>query len=550
MAKPVILTVDDEPGVLRAIERDLRKQYSKEYRVIGAGSGQAALETLQQLSVRNEPVALILVDQRMPEMTGVDVLEQVVGDWPTSKRALLTAYADTDAAIQAINAARLDYYIMKPWDPPEDRLYPILDDLLSDWQAGYRPGIDGISVFEHTFSKESHHLKEFLVRNQIPYQAFDVDADEGAAKLAAKTEVDTADLPVLVMPDGERLVRPSTVEVAEKVGLHTHAELDVYDLVIVGAGPAGLAAAVYGSSEGLKTLLVEKDAPGGQAGQSAKIENYLGFPSGLSGADLARRAVTQATRFGAEILVPGEAVALVRKDPYRIVQLSDGSEVNCKAVIISSGVSYRTLDVPGTAELTGSGVYYGVSRMDAMVHEGEPVFVLGGANSAGQGAVYLTRVAEQVTMLIRGESLAASMSQYLIDVLERIENFQLRTRVRMKEVHGNGRVESLLIEDRDTGEEEEVKAGALFIFIGQKPRTDWVADVVERDERGFIFSSTLGSERPDGWYLERAPLPFESTVPGVFVAGDVRADSTKRVASAAGEGAMAVRFVHQHLASF
>ena len=550
MAKPVILTVDDEPGVLRAIERDLRRHYSKEYRVIGAGSGQAALDTLGQLAVRNEPVALILVDQRMPEMTGVDVLERVVDDWPSTKRALLTAYADTDAAIQAINAAALDYYIMKPWDPPEDRLYPILDDLLSDWQGSFRPGIEGISVFEHTFSQEAHQLKEFLVRNQIPYQAFDVDSDEEAAKLAAKTEVDTSELPVLVLPDGEHLTQPSTVEIAEKVGLHTRAELDVYDLVIVGAGPAGLAAAVYGASEGLKTLLVEKDAPGGQAGQSAKIENYLGFPSGLSGADLARRAVTQATRFGAEILVPGEAVGLVRKDPYRIVQLSDGSEVSCKALIITSGVSYRTLDVPGAQDLTGSGVYYGVSRMDAMVHEGEPVFVLGGANSAGQGAVYLTRVAEQVTMLIRGESLEASMSKYLIDVLEGIDNFQLRTRVRMKEVHGNGRVESLLIEDRDSGEQEEVKAGALFIFIGQKPHTDWVQDIVERDERGFILSSTLGSDRPDGWYLERAPLPFESTVPGVFVAGDVRADSTKRVASAAGEGAMAVRFVHQHLASF
>ncbi len=550
MAKPVILTVDDEPGVLRAIERDLRRRYSGDYRIIGAGSGKAALETLSQLAVRNEPVALVLVDQRMPEMTGVEVQEHVARDWPATKRALLTAYADTDAAIKAINTAQLDYYIMKPWDPPEDRLYPILDDLLSDWQAGFRPGIDGVHVFEHAYSQASHELKEFLVRNQIPYQAFDVDADEESAQLAAKTEIDLSQLPILVMPDGERLVRPTTADIAAHVGLHTRAERDVYDLVIVGAGPAGLAAAVYGSSEGLKTLLVEKDAPGGQAGQSAKIENYLGFPSGLSGADLARRAVTQATRFGAEILVPAEAVALVRNDPYRVVQFSDGSEVSCKALVITSGVSYRTLDVPGTAELTGAGVYYGVSRMEAVMHQGEAVFVLGGANSAGQGAVYLTKVADTVTMLIRGESLAASMSQYLIDALESIDNFSLKTGIRLKDVRGTEKLESIMLEDRNTGEEEEVKAGALFIFIGQRPRTDWVGGVVERDDRGFIVSTTLGGDPPKGWYPERDPLPFETTVPGVFVAGDVRSESIKRVASAAGEGAMAVRFVHEHLASF
>jgi len=547
MAKPVLFTIDDDPAVLNAVERDLRKQFGRDYRILKADSGAAALESLKQLQQRSEAVALFLADQRMPQMTGVQFLEQARALYPDAKRVLLTAYADTEAAINAINRVALDYYLMKPWDPPEERLYPVLQDLLDDWLAAFRPPFEGIRVIGHRWSPAAHHIKDFLARNQIPYQWLDVETDDQARRIVESLGSEAAQLPLVLFPDGSHLAQPKNVQIAEKIGLKTRAGMPFYDLIIVGGGPAGLAAAVYGASEGLRTLLIEKDAPGGQAGTSSRIENYLGFPVGLSGADLARRAVAQASRFGVEILTPAEATGIRLKDSYRIVTLADGSEVSCHALLIATGVSYRTLDIPGLDALTGAGVYYGAAITEAMSCRDKDVFIVGGGNSAGQGAMYLSKYARSVTMLVRRESLADSMSQYLIDQIHATPNIAVRTRASVVGVRGATGLESITLCNDATGQEQTVSAGALFVFIGAQPRTDWVAGVVERDEYGFI--KLCAGTRPKGWPLERLPYLLETNLPGIFVAGDVREQSMNRIASAVGEGAMAIYFIHQYLAT-
>jgi len=547
MAKPVLFTIDDDPAVLNAVERDLRKQFGRDYRILKADSGAAALESLKQLQQRSEAVALFLADQRMPQMTGVQFLEQARALYPDAKRVLLTAYADTEAAINAINRVALDYYLMKPWDPPEERLYPVLQDLLDDWLAAFRPPFEGIRVIGHRWSPAAHHIKDFLARNQIPYQWLDIETDDQARRIVESLGSEAAQLPLVLFPDGSHLAQPKNVQIAEKIGLKTRAGMPFYDLIIVGGGPAGLAAAVYGASEGLRTLLIEKDAPGGQAGTSSRIENYLGFPVGLSGADLARRAVAQASRFGVEILTPAEATGIRRKDSYRIVTLADGSEVSCHALLIATGVSYRTLDIPGLDALTGAGVYYGAAITEAMSCRDKDVFIVGGGNSAGQGAMYLSKYARSVTMLVRRESLADSMSQYLIDQIHATPNIAVRTRASVVGVRGATGLESITLCNDATGQEQTVSAGALFVFIGAQPRTDWVAGVVERDEYGFI--KLCAGTRPKGWPLERLPYLLETNLPGIFVAGDVREQSMNRIASAVGEGAMAIYFIHQYLAT-
>ena len=546
-AKPVILTVDDDPGVLSAVERDLRARYASDYRIVGATGGDQAIETLKKLALGDADVALLLVDQRMPTTTGIDVLRQSLALFPDAKKALLTAYADTDAAIDAINEVSLDNYIMKPWDPPEDLLYPVLDDLLDDWRAGYRPVFDGLRVIGHQWSKTSHDLKVFLTQNQIPFRSIDLETDEKGQTLLEEAGASAADLPVVLFPDSEPMLQPSPTEVAERVGLQTHAVDPAYDLVVIGGGPAGLAASVYGASEGLSTLLIEERAPGGQAGQSSRIENYLGFPKGISGADLTRRAVSQATRLGAEILVPASVERIERKDPFRIIHLIEGSSITAKAVIVASGVTYRRLPAIGVDELSGTGVYYGTSQVDAVRHKGEPVYVVGGGNSAGQAALFLTRFTDDVTIVIRRDDLVATMSQYLVDAIEASPSVNVRANARVVEVIGEGHLGSLRLADTTTSAETEVSAGALFIFIGQGARTDWIADLVELDDRGFIMTGLDLGPLKD-WNVDRDPLPFETSVPGVFSAGDVRHGSIRRVAGATGEGATAVRFVHKHLA--
>lgn len=546
--KPVILTIDDEPEVLRAVERDLRSRYASDYRIVGANSGPEAIEVLKTLAQRETPLALILADQRMPDVTGVDVMRASLESFPGAKRALLTAYADTDAAISAINDVGLDYYIMKPWDPPEEILYPVVDDLLSDWIAGYRPVFEGIRVLGPAWSRETHELKAFLTRNQIPYRSMDVETSEAAASLLRDSGLELSDLPAVFFPDSEPMTRPSPEAVAGRVGLHTTASSPAYDLVVVGGGPAGLAAAVYGSSEGLTTLLIEGEAPGGQAGQSSRIENYLGFPKGISGADLARRAVSQATRLGAELLVPANVLRIERKDPFRIVHLSDGTDVTARSVVVTSGVAYRHLSAEGMEPLTGLGVYYGTSRVEANQHREEPVFVVGGGNSAGQASLFLTGFTESVTILIRGEDLSSSMSQYLIDAIDANESITVRPQSQVTAVHGDSRLESVTIHDLASDEVVTVPASAIFIFIGQKANTAWLDELVELDDRGFIMTGQDVSPTI-GWNVDRDRLPLETSVPGIFAAGDVRHGSIKRVAGATGEGATAIRFVHQHLSA-
>jgi thioredoxin reductase (NADPH) len=552
MAKPAIFTVDDDPEVLQAVARDLRHQYGDRFRIIRADSGTVALDALQQLKLRNEPVALFLVDQRMPQMSGVEFLEKALEIYPETKRALLTAYADTDAAIRAINSTRIDYYLLKPWDPPEERLYPVLDDLLDDWLATFRPPFEGIRVVGNRWSPCSHQVKDFLARNQIPYQWLDIEIETEAKQLITYAEADgKQQLPLVLFPDGSRLVKPSNLSLAEKIGLKTQAERPFYDLAIVGGGPSGLAAAVYGASEGLTTVMVERQAPGGQAGSSSRIENYLGFPVGLSGADLARRAVTQARRFGVEILTPQEVVGVRIEPPYRILQLSDGSEISCHVVLVATGVSYRKLSVPGLDRLTGAGVYYGAAMTEAIACQGETVYVVGGANSAGQAAMYFSKYADQVVMLVRGDSLTKSMSQYLIDQIESTENIKVRTRTVVEEVKGETSLDAIVLKNVDTGEIETAPAASLFIFIGAMPKTDWLDGVVERDERGFIITGSdllRDGKRPKGWTQDRDPFLLETNVPGIFAAGDVRSGSVKRVASGVGEGSIAVQFIHQYLA--
>ncbi len=549
MDKPVLMTVDDDVAVLRAVERDLRRKYGGSYRVLRADSGATALEALRQLKLRNDPVALFLVDQRMPHMTGVEFLEQAVELFPDAKRVLLTAYADTDAAIRAINSARIDYYLLKPWDPPEEQLYPVLDDLLEDWRASFRPEFEGIRVIGHRWSPEAHQIKTFLAGNNVPYQWLDIETESEARTLVEQINADELQLPVVIFPDGTHLQQPTNAEVAAKVGLQTHAGSPFYDLIIVGGGPAGLAAAVYGASEGLRTMIIEREAPGGQAGTSSRIENYLGFPVGLSGADLARRAVTQARRFGAEFLM-GEVTGARVQDPYRFVKLQDGSEVSCHAMLIATGVSYRKLDVPGLDRLTGAGVYYGAAMTEALSCRGQDVYIVGGANSAGQAALFFAKVARTVTMVVRGDSLEKGMSQYLVDELKAIENVVVLLNSNVTEVHGETSLEAVTISNSQTGETKTVPAASLFIFIGASPRTDWLDGVVQRDKYGFILAGAdlmEDGKRPRGWTPDRDPFLLESSVPGIFVAGDVRHGSIKRIASGVGEGAMAVALIHQYL---
>ena len=553
MAVPAILTVDDEPEVLRAVERDLRRKYGRDYRVLGANSGSDAVELLQQLKTRGDSLALTVADQRMPQMSGLDVLGYSMQLFPQAKRALLTAYADTNAAIAAINTAKVHYYLLKPWDPPEEKLYPVLDDLLDDWQAGYKAPYSGLRVLGSRWSPASHQLKDFLGRNQVPYQWTDVEIatpDKEVQQLIPNVDLKSVSLPLVVLPGGEVLSNPEVDDLAARIGLRTRAETTFYDFVIVGGGPAGLAAAVYGASEGLKTLLVERSAPGGQAGMSSRIENYLGFPSGLTGADLARRAFTQAKRFGAEILSPQEAVGLRVEGPYRFIKLRDGSEISCHALLIASGLSWRKLDIPGIEHLQEAGVYYGASMTEAQLCSGEDVFVVGGANSAGQAAVYFAQFARSVTMLVRADSLQKSMSQYLIDQIQEVPNIRVETHSEVVEVHGNGHLESITIANHGGESVRTESTSALFIFIGAVPCTGWLRGLLPMDERGYLLTGSMlprDGDRPKGWSEERDPFIFESAIPGIFAAGDTRHSSIKRVASAVGEGSITVQMVHQYL---
>ncbi len=551
-ARPTILALDDHPSVLSAVLRDLRKKYGRQYQVLGAKSGTMGLETLKELSVRAQPVALLVVDQRMPEMTGVEFLKEALELFPEAKRVLLTAYADTDAAIRAINEVRLDHYLMKPWDPPEERLYPILDDLLDDWRAEFEPPFEGIRVVGVRWSREGHSLRDFLTRNQIPFRWLDAEEEEEGARIVDLSGVVPSELPLVLFPDGTTVSRPTTDEVALRIGLSVEPKARSYDLVVVGTGPAGLAAGVYAASEGLSTLIIEGEAPGGRAGMSSKIENYLGFPVGLSGSDLARRAVAQAKRFGAEILSPVRATGLRAEGSYRVVELADGSEINSQAVLIAAGISYGTLDVPGTDRLAGSGVYYGAALTEAVAVRGEDVVIVGGGNSAGQAAAYLAQYAKSVTILVRGKSLQPMMSQYLIAQMENTPNVTIRAGVTVTEALGEDRLEALRVSDRSSGEEEVVPAFALFIFIGATARTDWLDGIVERDKHGYILTGPdvmRSGKRPAGWDQRRDPFLLESSTSGIFVAGDIRFRSVKRIASAVGEGSMAVQFIHGHLAS-
>jgi thioredoxin reductase (NADPH) len=550
MAKPIILTLDDEPQVLNAIERDLRQHFRSEYRIIKSNSGVEALEVIQKLKQRNDPIALFLVDQRMPEISGTDFLDQARITYPDAKKVLLTAYADTEAAIASINAIGLDYYLMKPWDPPEEHLYPVLDDLLSDWQATVPLPYEGIRVAGTLWSAKCHAVKDFLGRNRIPYQWLDIEIDPQARDLVEKVSGDHYRLPVVFFPDGSILIEPDDLALAEKVGLQTHATQPFYDLIIVGAGPAGLGAAVYGASEGLRTLLIEKKATGGQAGTSSRIENYLGFPQGLSGADLARRATAQAKRLGAEILTAQQAIKVHVDDPYRYVTLADGKELGCKALIIASGVTVRTLDAPGVESLTGAGIYYGAALTEAANYKDKPVFVIGGANSAGQGAMFFARYASKVTMLVRGSSLSKSMSQYLIDQIDAQENIDVLVNTEVEEVFGENQLESIKIRNNETGETLKQPAAAMFIFIGAVPHSDLVTGVVETNRVGFILTGQdliRDSGKHKVWNLKRDPYLLETSVPGIFAAGDIRQGAVRRVASAVGEGAISVSFVHQYL---
>ncbi len=553
MPKPILLSVDDDSDVLRAIERDLRSQYGAEYRVIGSDSPEAALDLLKQLKVRNDSVALLLADQRMPKMDGVAFLQEAKHVFPDAKRALLTAYADTNAAISAINQASINYFFLKPWDPPAEHLYPQLNDLLDDWQASYRPVFQGIRVLGTRWSPRSYELRDFLARNHVPSQWIDVETsanDPETKRILEALGEEAASLPVVLFPDGTKLLESLPADVAQKVGLRTRAQTDFYDLAIVGGGPAGLAAAVYGASEGLHTVMIEREAPGGQAGMSSRIENYLGFPSGLSGNDLARRAVVQAQRFGVEILSPQEAVGVRTEGSYRILKLADGSEISCHALMIATGVQWRRLDAPGIDKLQGAGVYYGGGATEALACKGEIIYVIGGANSAGQAAMNFARYADRVIMLVRGSSLASTMSQYLIDQIKETPNIQVWAQASVAEAHGETRLEEISVLCSDTNKVERVPASSMFIFIGALPRTDWLGDLVERDERGFLLTGPdliRDGQRPKGWTLERDPFLLETNIPGIFAVGDVRHGSVKRVASGVGEGSVAVQFIHQYL---
>jgi thioredoxin reductase (NADPH) len=550
MAVPAILILDDEPQVLNAVERDLRQHYRSDYRIVKSNDGDEALDAVQKLKERNTQIALFLVDQRMPNMSGTEFLDRARKFYPQARKVLLTAYADTQAAIASINDIGLDYYLMKPWDPPEQNLYPVLDDLLSDWSASVDQPYDGIRVAGTLWSANSHTVKDFLARNQIPYQWLDIELDTDALNLVESVNKGSHRLPVVFFPDGNTLIEPSIQDIAERIGLQTKADKPFYDLIIVGAGPAGLAAAVYGGSEGLSTVMIEKEATGGQAGTSSRIENYLGFPQGLSGADLARRATTQALRFGVELLRPQEAVKVRVEDPYRYVVLSDGSEISGRAILIATGVNVRRLEAPGVENFTGAGIYYGAALTEAAYYRDQDVFVVGGANSAGQGAMFFSRYARKVTMLVRSSTLEAGMSQYLVDQIASTDNIDVMLRKEVIEAIGSDRLEQIAIKDLDSDTIETLPASAMFIFIGALPPTDLVSGLVERDRAGFIVTGPdlmIDNKRPKGWRPNRDPLLLETSIPGIFAAGDVRHHSMKRVASAVGEGAVAVALVHQYL---
>src|ERR1700676_4730363 len=553
MAKPVLLSVDDDSDVLRAIERDLRSQYGAQYRVIGSDSPEGALDVLKQLKVRNDSVALLLADQRMPRMDGVEFLQEAMAIFPGAKRALLTAYADTNAAISAINRASLHYFFLKPWDPPAEHLYPQLDDLLDDWQASFRPTFQGIRVLGTRWSPRSYELRDFLARNHVPNQWIDVELsanDPETKRLLEALGPEATQLPVVLFPDGTKLLESIPADIAQKVGLRTRPQTTFYDLAIVGGGPAGLAAAVYGASEGLHTMIIEREAPGGQAGMSSRIENYLGFPMGLSGGDLARRAVVQAQRFGVEILAPQEAMGVRIEGSYRFIKLADGNEISCHALMIATGVQWRRLEAPGIERLQGAGIYYGGGATEALSCKGEIIYVVGGANSAGQAAMNFAKYADRVIILVRGSSLSSTMSQYLIDQIKEMSNIEIWAHGSVVEAHGETHLEEISILCSDTNKLERVPASAMFIFIGASPRTEWLANVVERDERGFILTGPdLIREglHPKGWALDRDPFLLETNVPGLFAVGDVRHGSVKRVASGVGEGSVAVQFIHQYL---
>src|SRR6516225_10029968 len=548
-SRTAILTVDDDPGVSRAVARDLRRRYGQRYRIVRAESGTDALEALRQMKLRGDLVAAILADYRMPEMNGIEFLERAMDIYPGARRVLLTAYADTGAAIDAINVVDLDHYLLKPWDPPEEKLYPVVDALLDAWlTSDYRP-VPETKVIGHRWSVRSSEVREFLARNQVPYRWYASDEPEGQRLLDA-AGADGRALPVVITPDGDPLIEPTDAELASRVGLATTPSKDFYDLIVVGGGPAGLGAAVYGASEGLRTVLVERLATGGQAGQSSRIENYLGFPDGVSGAQLTDRARRQAAKFGAEVLTTREVVGLEVHGPARTVRFADGTAVDAHAVILATGVAYRQLAAPGLDELTGRGVFYGSALTEAASCAEQDVFVVGGANSAGQAAVYLARGAKSVTIVVRGPSLRKSMSHYLVEQIERVPNIRVRSCTEIAEAHGDGHLERLTLRDSESGDTEVVHAQWLFVFIGAAPLTGWLDGVVHRDERGFILAGpdlAAAGEQLAGWPLDRPPYHLETSVPGVFVAGDVRAESAKRVASAVGEGAMAVMLVHRYL---
>ncbi len=549
MSKPVILAVDDDVSVLEAVVQDLRRRYASTYRILRAGSGQAALDLAAQLKQRSETVALFLSDQRMPGMSGTELLERSIKVFPDAKRALLTAYSDTEAAIRAINAARIHYYLTKPWDPPEEKLYPVIDDLVESWSITYRAPFEGLRVVGARYALRDHKVREFLTRNYVPYVWLDPENSQEARELLEQEDLRDAKLPVLFFPDGTHLAQPEQTEIAERIGLRTRPSSDVYDLVVIGAGLAGLAAGVYGASEGLRTLVVENEAPGGQAGSSSRIENYLGFPAGLSGAELARRAYQQASRFGAEFL-SGRAASIRTEQGYHFVCLGDGREVSAQTSLIATGVDWRRLDVPGAERLAGAGVYYGAALAEVRSCQDEEVFLVGGANSAGQAAMHFSRYAKRVVMLVRAASLESSMSKYLIDEIAGESNVEVWTGAHVLEAYGDSRLQELRIA-RPEGE-ETVKATGLFIFIGAEPKTDWLPPTVLKDEKGFVLSGSdlkQCSQFARQWQVPRDPYLLESSVPGLFVAGDVRHGSVKRAASAVGEGSIAVQFIHQYMAA-
>ncbi|MCL1601095.1 MAG: FAD-dependent oxidoreductase [Actinomycetia bacterium] len=547
MSKPVILAVDDDPQVLAAVTRDLRARYAEAYQIVSAGSGAEALEAVQEISDRGRAIASFLVDQRMPSMSGTEFLLEAQQTFPEAKRLLLTAYADTEAAIQAINDVGLDQYLLKPWTPPDEKLYPILDDALDDWQAHARKPFDGARVFGTTWSPSTFEIKAFLARNEVPYLFVDIDRDEEGAATAAEAAEGSTELPIVLLQDNTVFINPDKTVLAEAVGIHTLPESPFYDLIVIGGGPAGLAASVYGASEGLSTVMIEREAPGGQAGTSNRIENYLGFPKGVSGADLARRAIAQATRLGAELITAAEVDRVDVSGPLKTVHLADGSELTCRALIIASGMAVRRLSIPGYEQFEGAGIYYGAAATEAATYKDQHIYVIGGANSAGQAAVMFSKTSSMVTMIVRSGDLGEKMSAYLVDQIGAIDNIEVLTSTAVVEVTGTDRVEGIRLENRDSGEQETREASALFIFVGAVPHSDFLGDAIRTNEKGFIYTGTDVKSFTDAWTLDRDPLPLETSVPGVFAAGDVREGAVRRVASAVGEGSIAVSFVHRYL---